>query len=234
MKKLFYLLVFIVAACNQSNKTSEIHKVTPVTKIIRNTPIVFIADKLKRQVVADSLIIPEDALYINLKPVFSEISKVKFESLKRNYKGQCALGKGSFIKDSGIDMISSCNDICETYLAERNTNRKMLLPSGYDQGILAMPISPNCTKLLVCSSYDGPVNEEGLYGHRTEFYIFNITAGIGLKGIKPAFKYYSNDWSIDDLTWVDDKTIALKTYIGSKAGDTRGLTYRYFKADVSK
>jgi hypothetical protein len=116
---------------------------------------------------------------------------------------------------------------------EKATNKWALIPSDYDGGILGMSLSPKCNQLMVCSSYDGPEYDK-YYEYRAEFFVFNVTTGNGLKGIKPAFKYYTKDWSIDDFVWVNDKTIALKTYAERRWGDDSGGHYKYFKADLVK
>ncbi|WP_316804107.1 hypothetical protein [Pedobacter nototheniae] len=188
-------------------------------------------DKIARKIVSDSLILYNDFLYSDLKLNFTEISKNEFQSYKQRYKTGCVLDSGNFIRGSDLYVSRHCNEICETYLSERTTNRKMLIPSSYDAGILTMLLSPACNKLIVCSSYDGP-DYRNYYKHRAEIFVFKVTTGIGLKGIKPALKFYTKNWSIEDLTWVDDKIIALKIYEEAKLGDGSGIHYKYYKADL--
>jgi hypothetical protein len=107
------------------------------------------------------------------------------------------------------------------------------MPSAYDAGILSMLLSPGCDQLMVCASYNGP-DYENYYTNRAEIIAFHVTAGKGLKGIKPAFKYFTKDWSIEDATWVGDKAIALKTYEEAEAGDLKKLQYKYFMMDITK
>jgi hypothetical protein len=190
-------------------------------------------EKVERKIVVDSLLFYCDSLYGDLELNFTEISRNEFQSYSRKYNPDCVLDSGHFISGSGLFVSHVCSEICETYLAERTTNRKMLMPSNYDSGILKMLLSPTCGQLLVCSSYDGP-DYADYYEDRAEIFVFNITTGIGLKGIKPTFKYYTSEWSIDDLTWVNDKTIALKIYEGNRGGDGSRARYKYFKADLYK
>lgn len=189
-------------------------------------------DKIERKTVSDSLTLYNDSLYSNLELNLSEISKHEFQSYKAKYKTSCVLDSGQFIRGSDLYVIQDCKDICETYLAERNTNKKMLMPSTYDAGILKMLLSPSCNQLVVCSSYDGP-DYENYYEYRAEIFLFNVSTGIGLKGITPALNYYTKDWSINNLTWVDENTIALELYNGTRTGKGENLKFRYFKSNLN-
>lgn len=181
---------------------------------------------IERKTVIDALILDNDSLN------FTEISKDEFQSYKGKYKTSCVLDSGQFISGSGLYVIQNCKEICETYLAERNTNRKMLMPSTYDAGILKMLLSPSCNQLVVCSSYDGP-DYGNYYEYRAEIFLFNVSTGIGLKGIIPSLNYYTKDWSINDLTWVDENTIALELYNGTRTGNEDNLKFKYFKSNLT-
>jgi hypothetical protein len=162
---------------------------------------------------------------------FTEISKNEFQSYKEKYKMSCVLDSGKFISGSNLYVIHDCKEVCQTYLAERNTNKKMLMPSNYDSGVLKMLLSPSCTQLLVCSSYDGPEYGD-YYEYRAEILLFNVLTGVGLKGITPARNYYTKDWSINDLTWVDEHTIALELYNETPMNNEESLKFRYFKSNL--
>ena len=235
MKQTFYILtiIFLLTACNQNSSTTDTSKADSVTVISDTLKKKTKNEKLERKIVGDSLIFYSDSLYSDLELNFTEISKNEFQSYIRKYKPDCVLDSGHFISGSDLYVSHDCNEICETYLAERTTNRKMLMPSNYDAGILNMLLSPTCHQLIVSSSYDGP-DYVNYYEDRAEIFVFNITTGIGLKGIKPAFKYYTKDWSIEDLIWVNDKTIAVKIYEGNREGDGSGVHYKYLKAGLHK
>lgn len=179
------------------------------------------------KILADSL---SSKIYYD-KLNFTEISKNEFQSYKEKYKTSCVLDSGQFINGSNLYVIHDCKEICQTYLAERNTNKKMLMPSNYDSGVLKMLLSPSCTQLLVCSSYDGPEYGD-YYEHRAEIFLFNVLTGVGLKGITPSLKYYTKDWSINDLTWVDEHTIALELYNETPTNNEESLKFRYFKSNL--
>lgn len=189
-------------------------------------------DKIERKVVNDTLIRSSDSLYNNLELNFTEISKNEFQSYIGKYKTSCILDSGQFISGSDLYVIHDCKEICQTYLAERSTNRKMLMPSTYDSGILKMLLSPSCNQLVVCSSYDGP-DYGNYYEHRAEIFLFHVSTGTGLKGITPALNYYTKDWSVNNLTWVDENTIALELYNGTRTGTEENLQFRYFKANLN-
>jgi hypothetical protein len=189
-------------------------------------------DKTERKTVIDSLILCNDSLYSSMELNFTEISKNEFQSYQGKYKTSCVLDSGEFISGSDLYVIHDCKEICETYLAERNTNRKMLMPSTYDSGILKMLLSPSCHQLVVCSSYDGP-DYGNYYEYRAEIFLFNVSTGIGLKGIAPSFNYFTKDWSIHNLTWVDENTIALELYNETRTGNEENLKFRYFKSNLN-
>jgi len=163
---------------------------------------------------------------------FTEISRNDFQSYQAKYKTSCILDSGEFISGSNLCVVQEGKEICETYLAEGNTNKKMLMPSSYDAGILKMLLSPSCNQLLVCSSYDGP-DYGNYYDYRAEIFLFNVSTGIGLKGITPGLNYHTKDWSIHNLTWVDEHTIALELYNETRRDKEENLKFRYFKSKLN-
>lgn len=181
----------------------------------------------------DSLILFEDSLFRNLDSIFEEISLGQFKNYKHNYKLNCEIDSGHFIKGSGLNVRHICDEVCDTYIEEKSTNKILLMPSGYDAGILSMALSPACNKLLVCSSYDGP-DYANYYEDRAVIFVFKITKEFGLKGIQPAYKFFTKDWSIADIVWVNNKTIALKIYEEQHEGDGIDVHYRYFKTELNK
>ena len=65
-------------------------------------------------------------------------------------------------------------------------------------------------------------------------FVFKITKEFGLKGIQPAYKFFTKDWSIADIVWINNKTIALKIYEEQHEGDVIDVYYRYFKTELNK
>ncbi len=236
LKNLFYIfiLVFTLAGCTQSNKINNEPHIDSVNISISDTSKTP-SEKLPPEselTQGDSLIIFDDSLFVDLKSDLIEISEDNFEHFKYNYKIACVLDPGGFISGSGLQFKHDCDEICETFLLEKETNRRILLPSGYDAGILDVLVSSACDQLVVSSSYDGP-DYMDYYGHRAEFFVFNVALGNGLNGITPAFKYYANDWSIAEMIWVSDKDVALKTYEENRTGDESHLHYKYYQITLS-
>ncbi|MBO9703145.1 MAG: hypothetical protein J7604_23225 [Sporocytophaga sp.] len=236
LKILFYIFifVFILTACTQSNKINNEPQIDSVNTIIRDTSKIFSEKLIPESEVTqgNSVIIFNDSLFVDLNPDLIEISEDNFEHFKYNYKIACVLDPGGFISGSGLYFNHDCDEICETYLIGKETNRRILLPSDYDAGILDVLVSSACDQLVVCSSYDGP-DYVDYYGHRAELFVFNVTLGNGLNGITPAFKYYAYDWSIAEIIWISDKAIALKTYEEGRHGDDSHLHYKYYKVNLT-
>jgi hypothetical protein len=236
MRQAIYILtfLFLLTACNQNGSTiNEVESDSLKNKITTGTTRTENISETERKSVIDSLIIPYDTLFSDMNLVLTEISKKQFQSYSDKYKISCEIDSGQFIKGSGIYVQHDCNEICETYLCEKATNRRMAVPTDYDAGILSMLFSPSCSQLLICSSYDGP-DFENYYSHRAEIFVYTVSTGNGLHGIKPSLKFYAKDWSIDDIIWVNDKTIALKVYEERRQGDGSGNNYKYYKTDFDK
>jgi hypothetical protein len=186
--------------------------------------------KSTRQIVSDTLLLVDNSLFADIK-LSRQISRQAFNLYKQKYATECVLDSGQFISGSGLYVHRNCHEICDTYLAESKTNRKLLLSSSYDAGISNMLFSTSCTKLIVWSSYDGP-DFANYYENRAEFYSFTVAAGNGQQRLKPDSKHFSKDWSIQDLTWINDKTIALKTYKSNKPSVSNDKEYKYFTVDL--
>ena len=188
---------------------------------------------LNQQINYDSLILFEDSLFVNIDSIFQEMSLSEFQGYKNNCKLSCEIDSGHFIKGSGLNVILACNEVCDTYLKETSSDKILLMPSGYDAGILAMSLSPACNKLFVCSSYDGP-DFVNYYEDRAVVFIFKISNEYGLKGIQPAFTFSTKDWSIADIVWANNKTIALKIYEEQYRGDGIDVQSKYYKMELNK
>lgn len=179
----------------------------------------------------DSTVYFSDTLFKNLELEFTEISRNIFQGNLKNYKPACDLDSNGFIKEKGLIYRHTCKDICEDYLIDRKEGVKLVLPSDYDAGITGLLFSPSCNQFIVYSSYDSPDYSE-YYEHRAELFGFTITQGQGFKTIKPSFKYYTKDWSVDNVTWTDEHTLALKLYDGQRTESGVNLGYSYFKANL--
>ena len=172
-----------------------------------------------------------DSLYKDL--TFDTISQQQFEKyVVTNIKNQqnYADNPTSFDK-LGIREISNCDQICETYLQDTVTGKTMWIPSNYDQGVFGLSFSPKGSQFVVFSSYDGPIYED-YYDYRSEFFVFNILNGTGLDVIKLSFNYFSTEWSIDDLVWVNEHSLAVKIYTEARWGDGSHLNFIYLITEI--
>jgi hypothetical protein len=165
--------------------------------------------------------------------VLTDISEKEFQKFLSEYKISCKIDSGKFVDGSGIFVKQFCDEICETYLYEYKTNQRTILPSDYDSGILGMLFSPSCNQFLVYSSYDGP-DYDKYYDHRAEIFIFSIAHGEGLNGIRQQLQYFTKSWSIENLVWVNEKSIALKVYEGEKNGEDAINKYKFYLTDFLK
>ena len=169
------------------------------------------------------------------KLVFSKISKTAFDQYllaqTKRTKQQNFIDSKGYIKTLDLNLTHYCKDICESFLVENKTSKKMTLPSNYDSGMLGMLFSPSEKQFIVFSSYDGP-DYTDYYDYRSEIFAFNIIEGKGLEVIQLNWGYFEKDWSIEDLTWINEHTIALKIYRGSRWGDGSQLHFEYFKTSI--
>jgi hypothetical protein len=128
----------MIQSCSilKTNKGAEsIH-----SQVVSSNLLSDIDNKLLKQNVIydDSLIVFEDSLFNVLDSNFQEISLSEFQHYKNNYKLICEIDSGHFIKGSGLTVRHVCDEVCDTYLEEKSSNKILLMPSGYDAGILAM------------------------------------------------------------------------------------------------
>lgn len=177
---------------------------------------------LKAQENTDSLLLDLD---------FIETSVDDFLKSKSFYNESLSYDYTKNLKRLGVDILHSCDEICESYLVEKTTREKMWLPSNYDAGILGFNFSPSGNFLMVYSSYDGP-DYDNYYEYRAEIFIFSVGKEKGLKAIKLYGSYYTKDWSITDIVWGNNNTIALKVYEGERRGDGIEGDYKYLKAVI--
>jgi len=104
----------------------------------------------------------------------------------------------------------------------------MILPSNYDGGLGGLMLSPLCKQFITYSSYDGPDYAE-YYSDRAEIIGYTLVNAKGLDAVKATFNFFTKDWSITKIVWVDEHTIVLKVYEGSHGGDDSGVKYTYLK-----
>lgn len=124
----------------------------------------------------------------------------------------------------------TCYEICESFLVEKQSGKRMLLPANFDQGMLALMVSPSGKQFLVCSTYDGP-DFADYYDYRAEIVLFRIGAGQGLEAIQLQQRFRTQMWSIEEIAWIDEQSLALKTYSGGRSLVEMEGNYSYHRLD---
>jgi hypothetical protein len=174
----------------------------------------------------DSTLWLDHSLFKDLKLTFRDISEKQFdEYLSEDTPEDCQFS------DLNLKADHFCDEICVTILKEVHSHQRMFLPCSYDSGILNLSFSPDCQKLMVCSSYDGP-DFENYYDHRAEFYVFGISGSDGLNSLSPLFQFATKEWSIDKLVWINSHTIGLKIYTEQRTGDGSQTNYQYVETTI--
>lgn len=128
----------------------------------------------------------------------------------------------------GLTLNADCDEICESYLMDKKSKAKKLLPSNFDQGIINLLFSPPKNRFVIYSSYDGP-DYTNYYFYRAEIIVFEAPQTEGLDEVQEQSQFHLYNWSIEDAVWLDQKTLALKLYSGSK---NKNGGYQYFKLKI--
>jgi len=173
-----------------------------------------------------------DTISSNL--LITTITKKKFDGFKKKdfkRKNRKCFRRNPSFEKIGLTLKTNCDQICETYVYEKGTQHKLGLSSDYDQGILGIPLSPSGKSFLVYSSYDSPEFKE-YYDYRAILYVYRIVKGKGLQQIQYNFNYYSVNWSLEDIVWVNNTHIALKIYEEGRFGNGENLKFKYLKAKL--
>lgn len=125
--------------------------------------------------------------------------------------------------------ISFCGEgMCEDFLLDTVSDTKMLLPAGFDAGLLGFQLSPGADYLLIYSSYDGP-DYENYYYFRSTFSVYHIAKGKGLAGLEADIRFETGDWSIEEMVWMDDRSLGLKVYRGNRTGAGIEGGFEYYR-----
>lgn len=158
-----------------------------------------------------------------------EISKDTFEkALFESSRNPDSKEKFSAL---GLSVTTNCREICESFLVEEDTGKEMWLPADFDQGIMGISFSPSGTYFMVYSSYDGP-DYDNYYDHRAEMHLYAIGKAYGLDAIIYIKSIYTVEWSIDNLTWVNDSSFAVKTYNENRRFNADEMEFKYFKTEL--
>jgi len=175
----------------------------------------------------------QDSLQLDL--VFDTITQNSFQKIQYAFIDSIKKDSSRSIihqmKRLGLTVTSNCDQICEAFLIDNKTGKRMWLPSNYDAGVLGFEVSPSGKYFIVFSAYDGP-DYTGYYDWRSEFFIYKITDNTGLDAFQFISYYYEKDWSIDDIVWIDDHSIALRIYEEGRWGNGEHLSFKYLKTKI--
>ncbi|WDF79805.1 hypothetical protein PQ469_07270 [Mucilaginibacter sp. KACC 22773] len=156
------------------------------------------------------------------------ISAAEYKNLDGLNKPRCDLDSSGFIKNLGVTLKSRCDEVCETDLFEIKSGKTMPLPTDFDAGLLGIQVSPQCDRFLTYSSYDMP-DYDKYYAHQALIVLYDINKGVGLKAIKQKKTFGFNTWSIKEVKWLDERSIALKLY---KEAYSDEVKFAYFKVKI--
>lgn len=156
------------------------------------------------------------------------ISLAEYKGLDSLNKPRCALDSNGFVKNLGVIVKSGCDEVCETHLLEIKSGKTMPLPADFDAGLLGILVSPLCDRFVTYSSYDIP-DYDKYYAHRALVVLYEINKGVGLKAIKKKKTFGLKTWSIKEVKWLGDKSIALKLY---QEVYSEKVKFAYFKVGI--
>jgi hypothetical protein len=159
------------------------------------------------------------------------ISATDYKDIDSLNKPMCGLDSNGFVKNLGVTVKSMCdevNEICESYLVETKSGKTMPLPADFDAGLLGLKVSPQCDKFLTYSSYDMP-DYDKYYAHRALVILYDVRKGVGLDAIKWKKTLGFKLWSVMEVKWLDEKSIALKLFKKESLDNTK---FTYFKVRV--
>jgi hypothetical protein len=133
-----------------------------------------------------------------------------------------------FVPDIKSHLIGFCGGgTCANYLLDNEFDIKLKLNSNYDAGLIELKTSPNSKLIALLSSYDGS-DFENYYEYRAIIEILEIRKDNSIKGIKHKYFLTSQEFSISEIVWIDNQTIAFKGYSSNRLPRTE-KDYDYLK-----
>jgi len=143
-----------------------------------------------------------------------------------------------YVPEISSYIISACKWVCTGCLLDNETDEKMQLPDSFDSGVLGLEISASKKQMLMFSSYYGD-DYAKVSSHRAEIIFMQIGEGKGFhKLVKPEICIITA-FSIEDIIWIDNNSIALKVYDKYEEvwNDSHTHTYhepvyQYLKAEI--
>lgn len=180
-----------------------------------------------------ALIIQSDSLYrADSSEIFTIRTKHSYYEFPTTHTYSTSYDYIGFIPEISCHLIGFCGSgMCEMYLLDYEIDEKTTLPCSFDAGINAFIFSPNNQFLLLSSTYDGP-DYENYYDYRAEIILYKIEKEQGLKGLKPYRIFEIKDYSIEDVVWINEDSIALKIYEEGRMGSGIKGEYQYLKTNI--
>lgn len=116
-----------------------------------------------------------------------------------------------YIPEINSHIIITAKEICVEYLLDDDTDEKIQLPTNFDGGMLGILIPSTGKQMLLYASHydDDYVN---FYSHRAEIILLRIGEGKGWHKLTKPRICPIYDWSIEEIVWINDHSIALKVY----------------------
>ena len=167
----------------------------------------------------------------NERPTTTHATIDYYNSAKANYNAIRANQSSLTFKDLGLKRFDTCNQVCSTLLIDLKTKEMRFLPEDFDAGIIDLLFSPKGELLLQYASYDGPDYFQ-YYSNRSVIRVYEITKHKGVNALKEKNIIFNNDWSIEDIIWVNDRTIVLKTYSAGVNEALDNNKYEYYIMNV--
>ena len=141
-----------------------------------------------------------------------------------------------YVPEINSHIISECKWVCVNYLLDNETDEKMMLPDTFDGGVSGLKISASQKQVLMYLSYDG-ANYADYYPHRAEIIFMQIGEGKGFHELTNPKICIITEWSIEEIVWIDEKSIALKVYdkheeVSNGRYYYHEPVYQYFKTEI--
>ena len=228
MKNRFIALLGLVLfiACKRREEQQQLFQRKDQIRVQDKAPVHSAA--VPELYTSDTIIEMHNEEVVELDNKLKKISATEYKDIDSLNKPRCDLDSNGFVKNLGFTIKSSCDEVCDTYLVEKKSGKKILLPTDFDTGLLGVRVSPPCDQFLTYSSYDMP-DYNKYYPHRALIILYNLRKGIGLNGVKCNKTLGFKLWSIMEVKWIDEKSIALKLYKEENSNETR---FTYFKVKV--
>ena len=113
-------------------------------------------------------------------------------------------------------------------LVDARPGTRMDLPYTFDNGFHGFAVSPGGDRVLFFSSDDIPF-WEAWYDHRADLITYHLTPGKGLAGMRTGLTFETGRFSIEEVVWVDDRSVAMKVYFGDQPDEVNAEKYTYLR-----